>query len=368
MSSGGGKGGGGSGIDEMLDYGNKALDLQKTQYEQTRADQQPWYSTGSAAVGQLGTLLGLKTQPKTISSDFENQYRAMYGVTNPKQFSSQIGQGLFYDSKTGKVGTSGDVSLGNIQSGNAGLDEALPGAQQKVNDYLAANYADNSGSADFGKLTQGFDLEKFGMDPGYQFRLDEGTKALDRQLNARGKTYSPEAAKALMGYNQDMGSQEYNNSFNRYNIENDNLFNRLATLSGFGQTASGQIANAGSNYANAGSDIYTGMGNSIAAQKQAQQANNSSMFGSLLGAGAQLGSAYMMSDERLKENITPIGKENGHNIYTYNYIGDNVPFIGVMAQEVMETHPEAVKLMDNGFYAVDYDKIGVKFRSAVSSH
>jgi len=48
--------------------------------------------------------------------------------------------------------------------------------------------------------------------------------------------------------------------------------------------------------------------------------------------------------------------------------GDNDKrYIGVMAQEVQKSHPEAVMKMKNGYLAVNYDHIGVKFRETPSS-
>jgi len=77
-------------------------------------------------------------------------------------------------------------------------------------------------------------------------------------------------------------------------------------------------------------------------------------------------------DIRLKEDIVWIGRENGHNIYEFKYkdgilgCGDNDKhYIGVMAQEVQKSHPEAVAQMKNGYLAVNYDRIGVKFREAI---
>lgn len=72
------------------------------------------------------------------------------------------------------------------------------------------------------------------------------------------------------------------------------------------------------------------------------------------------------SDSALKENIEPLGKENGHNVYRFTYKDDpdHTPYIGVMAQEVQQTHPHAV-MERNGHLVVDYSAIGVKFREAV---
>jgi hypothetical protein len=91
--------------------------------------------------------------------------------------------------------------------------------------------------------------------------------------------------------------------------------------------------------------------------KQAAQANlNQGLFS--LG-----GSAMMMSDIRLKENIKPVGvMPNGLTLYTFEYVdeikshplaGEGV-HVGVMAQEVEQVFPYAVKTLDDGYKVVDY--------------
>jgi hypothetical protein len=89
------------------------------------------------------------------------------------------------------------------------------------------------------------------------------------------------------------------------------------------------------------------------------------------GGGATLGGtalsalgdflpALMMSDERLKEDIQPIGLLfNGLPFYRFRFKGDDRLQTGVMAQEVEKVMPEAV--VDIGlwrggptFKAVDY--------------
>jgi len=96
------------------------------------------------------------------------------------------------------------------------------------------------------------------------------------------------------------------------------------------------------------------------------------VFGPLsqAGAGASAGTGAAVtagggrgyfSDERLKENIKPIGtSENGHKLYTWDWndkakeLGINDPTTGVMAQEVMKYMPEAVSKNTNGYYMVNY--------------
>lgn len=78
-----------------------------------------------------------------------------------------------------------------------------------------------------------------------------------------------------------------------------------------------------------------------------------SLAGNIIGFG--LGK-MPTSDRRLKTDITPVGKlPNGLTIYLYRY-RDGGPFhIGLMAQDVMLVHPEAVFLRPDGFMAVDYE-------------
>ncbi len=64
----------------------------------------------------------------------------------------------------------------------------------------------------------------------------------------------------------------------------------------------------------------------------------------------------MLSDERLKDNIRPVGLTyDGQNIYAYD-MGDGKTQLGLMAQEVLERKPEAVGMNDNGYLMLNYDK------------
>ena len=81
-----------------------------------------------------------------------------------------------------------------------------------------------------------------------------------------------------------------------------------------------------------------------------------------LSVTAPSGQQYgpMASDVRLKENITKVGNSpSGINIYEWNYIGNKQRYRGVMAQEILEKHPEAVALQPDGYMSVYYGKIDV---------
>jgi hypothetical protein len=94
-----------------------------------------------------------------------------------------------------------------------------------------------------------FSMEQFQADPGYAFRLSEGTKALDRSAAARGGLISGGALKAATRFGQDMGSQEYTNAFNRYQTERAARLNPLQSLTGMGQTTAAGLGAAGQNMA-----------------------------------------------------------------------------------------------------------------------
>ena len=91
--------------------------------------------------------------------------------------------------------------------------------------------------------------------------------------------------------------------------------------------------------------------------KQAAQANFNQGLMGLAGAG------IAASDIRMKENISKVGvMPNGLNVYKYEYkdefkdhpLAGHGKHYGVMAQEVEQVFPYAVKTLDNGYKAVDY--------------
>ena len=76
----------------------------------------------------------------------------------------------------------------------------------------------------------------------------------------------------------------------------------------------------------------------------------------LLGGLMTLGSIPWGSDERLKENMEPVGKTfDGQNIYKFNYKNDGRTMLGLSAQEVEKHTPEAVHKDGQGMRSVDYE-------------
>jgi predicted flap endonuclease-1-like 5' DNA nuclease len=138
-------------------------------------------------------------------------------------------------------------------------------------------------------------------DPGYQARMNIGADVLQRSAAARGGVLTGGTAKALDTYGQDYASNEYNNVYNRaltgydtnYNVfqqNQANQFNRLAAISGIGQTAAGNLANAGQAASNNVSSNLLGTAQGMGQQlNNAAAANASGIVGSANAWGGALG-------------------------------------------------------------------------------
>ncbi len=129
-------------------------------------------------------------------------------------------------------------------------------------------------AAGYGSLGKSFGADQFQQDPGYAFRQSEGMKALERSAAARGNLLSGSTMKGIQRFGQDLASQEYQNAFNRYQVERSAKLNPLQSLMGSGQSATnvmtgaaGQMGqNEASNLYNAGqarASGYIGQANAL---------------------------------------------------------------------------------------------------------
>jgi hypothetical protein len=131
-------------------------------------------------------------------------------------------------------------------------------AQNKLLDYMGLS----AGAG--GKYAKDFSMADYQADPGYAFRLGEGMKGLNATAAARGGLISGNALRAATQYGQEMGSQEYQNAYNRYQTNRSNQLNPLQSLMGASQTATNAMGQAGQNYANQAGEAYIGAGNARA--------------------------------------------------------------------------------------------------------
>lgn len=172
----------------------------------------------------------------------------------------------------------------------------------------------NAGAADYGRYAKDFQMSDFQQDPGYAFRLAEGMKAMNATAAARGGLMSGGALKAGQQYGQDMGSQEYQNAYQRYQTNRANQLTPLGALTSAGQNAAqntsatnalygGQIGDASRGYANTQNEISMGgqarASGYLTGGQQAQAAANmgaqNSMNQGFSNAGSSLQNALLMN-------------------------------------------------------------------------
>jgi len=141
-------------------------------------------------------------------------------------------------------------------------------AQNRLLDMLGLS--GNTTAQGYRSLMKDFGMSDFQADPGYQWRMDQGQRALERSAAARGGLLSGAAMKAATDYGQNQGSAEYQNAFNRFQTNRANKLNPLQSLMGASQTAANNQGQAASNYGNSVGNLMTNMGNAQAASKIAQ--------------------------------------------------------------------------------------------------
>ena len=139
-------------------------------------------------------------------------------------------------------------------------------------------------------FTHQFNAQDFAnnVDPGYQFRLQQGMMTNQNAANQFGGLLGGNAMRGLQDYAQGAASQEYGNAFNRYQTQRGNIFNTLASIAGIGQSAQGQANQAAQNFVNNQTALTTGAGAAQAAGKIGQA---NAISNGLQGAG----SSYALS-------------------------------------------------------------------------
>ena len=101
-----------------------------------------------------------------------------------------------------------------------------------------------------GGLMNPYSPENLQNDPGYQFGMAEGEKAINRNMKARGMYNSGAALKAINRFGQDYAGTKYNEAFNRDQVSKNAIYNMLAGQSGMGQSTASQVASMGMQNAN----------------------------------------------------------------------------------------------------------------------
>jgi hypothetical protein len=191
--------------------------------------------------------------------------------------------------------------------------------------------------------------------------IDIGSTAYDRAMMQQAQRENDLlAAATTQGFG--VGQQARQTALQEQAYLRNEPLNTLSAVRTGAQVQGPQFVNSAQQATTAGPDILGAAQMGYNAQmgdfnaKQAAQANlNQGLF--------SLGGAALMSDIRAKENIKAIGvMDNGLTLYSFEYkdevkshplAGDGI-HVGVMAQEVEQVFPYAVKTLDDGYKVVDY--------------
>lgn len=127
----------------------------------------------------------------------------------------------------------------------------------------------------------GFDVNASTLanDPGFQFRMAEGQKALERSASARGGLNGGGTMRSLARYSQGLASDEYQRAWGRQT----DRFNRLASLAGVGQSTAQGLGALGAQHAGNVGNLYGAIGNAQAAGAMGQA---NAISGGVQSAGA----------------------------------------------------------------------------------
>lgn len=222
---------------------------------------------------------------------------AVGGATLVSGYMGSRAAGKAADTQTEAAQQSADLQYQMFKEEQAAQEPWRKAGEQALNQLipLATNYTP-------------FGMQQFQADPGYQFRLQEGLKQLQGKAAARGGALSGATLKGVQQYGQGLASEEYQNAFNRYQTERAARLNPLQSLAGVGQTAVGQLGQAGQQYAT--------------------QAGEAAMQ----GANARA-SGYIGQTNALTNALGNIG-----NLYTYNRMG----LFKQPQQTVLGTNPTGI--------------------------
>lgn len=299
---------------------NAARSANATQLEMfnvSRDDQAPWRDVGGNALNELAYRLGIEGSGgakgaqiglEDLIDTSKGDWRANADLyeRSPEYRNAWDQWSAWHRSAYGvdpNESRGSDIEAGRNQLLDFGFN---------LDTYNKNLPAQRAADPAHGSLLRDFTERDFWSDPvtklGFQFGLDEGTKGLNRQFSASGSRDSGAALKALTRYATDYTGTKGNEAFNRFNVNRDSQFNKLASLAGVGQAASQQIGNQAIATGQSIAQNQIGAGN-------ARAASSIGMSNALTGAIGQGVNMYQQNQWLNQRN-------GGYNGYVNNAYGN----------------------------------------------
>ena len=240
------------------------------------------------------------------------------------------------------------------QAAQGNLAETAQERTQWLQDYLKEPFSFNNQDAE----NWSWDLASQRILPQQQ----QAQQNLENQLLNRGirpgsAAYDKEMQRLTNANTDQMNQlalQGRSQAFNEQLTQRNQPLNEIMALLGGANVQNPNSTFAQTPQSQVGGVDYSGLVNNQYNQLMNQYNARMGAIGGL--GGMALGGLF--SDVRMKEDIEPIGTTySGTPIYRYRYKGGSPYQYGVLAQEIMDSQPDAVTLESNGMYSVDYRKV-----------
>ena len=269
---------------------NQAVGTLQDFYRQTEGALSPYKKAGDAGLSLLEEGFGLsRVEPEAPGEGFYNVLEGPGDVPSSGN-RYKTGTGPFPNAQPGKYLSDGSNIDGGPSASEGGYTleragapaaPAAPGGFAASGEFTTPDVFDAS-SIDALAPRNMSSEDILQLDPGYQFRLEEGGKARERGALAAGYSNSGRFAKEMERYGQGFASNEFGNAYGRreaeygrayksladtYNArvaDRSARFNKLLTLTGMGERATNTQIQAGQATASGIANAYTGQGAGMA--------------------------------------------------------------------------------------------------------
>lgn len=225
----------------QTDAANLSYADQMALMRQQRTDSLPYRESGYNALNQLNYLMGLgsPTEMAKVQDNFDPEAYTNWRIEQMKanvmkDFKNPDKQAAVIAKRTERI----KAAMQNPANAWADYNTRKKQAPNKTEGEFWKTREGGQGQGgdeQYGFLQQRFNNDVFEKDPGYQFRMDEGNKAVEAGAAARNGLLSGAAMKAMQKYSQGFASNEYGNAYNRFTGDQQNMYNRLAQMAGTGQ-------------------------------------------------------------------------------------------------------------------------------------
>lgn len=337
------------------------------------ADGTPRYGVTQTLSDAGKTLLDTNQRTQQTLADLGSQQASRLGslLNQPIDFSGAPAAGVAPTYQNFDGGPALDATYNDFSADRTRVEDALFSRLQPQMDRDAQAF---EASLINRGIRPGSDAFRDEMSRFQQGVNDQRTSVLLQAGQEQSRLESDARARASFGnqsrqqeYANRFGATSANNALRDQTFANQNVarqnaiaemltkrnvpLNELLALAGQGQIASPSFTNTPQTGV-AGTDVG-GIFNSAFNNQNTQYNNQQSLLGGLFSAGASL--LPLLSDRRAKRDIQRIGTTDaGTAVYSFRYLDSDDVHIGVMAQEVMASNPDAVWMAEDGLLRVNY--------------